>query len=83
MKKILLGFILGALVLFLFLYFGGAKYLKTFGQKTEQAGEKLEGYEKQIKEKTEGAGKAVRETAESAKKAAEKTKEKVEEYVGK
>ncbi len=83
MKKILLGFILGLVALFIFLYFGGAKYLRTFGHKTEQAGEKLEGYEKQIKEKTEGAQKAVKETAESAKKTAEKTKEKVKEYVGK
>lgn len=83
MKKILFGFILGLAALFLFLYFGGAKYVKTFGHKTEQAGEKLEGYEKQIKEKTEGAEKAVKETAGSAKKAAEKTKEKVKEYVGK
>lgn len=83
MKKVLFGFILGLLALVLFLYFGGAKYLKTFGHRTEQAGEKLEGYERQIKEKAEGAGKAVKETAGSAKKAAEKTKEKVEEYVGK
>lgn len=95
MKKFILGFFLGIAVLFAFLYFGGARYVKVFGVKTEEAGEKLEKYEKQIKESAGTTGEKVKETAKSAGetvketargvrksagKAVDRTKEKVKEY---
>lgn len=85
MKKVILGILLGVVVLAVFLYFGGSKCLRAFGSKTEEAGVKLEKYEKQFREKTDEAGKTVKETAVSAKKTAartyDKTKEKVKEYM--
>ncbi len=70
MSKVLLGIILGIIVLAGFVYFGGAKYLRSLGTKTEEAGVKLEKVEKQLKESAKGA-----------KKSAEKTAEKVKRYV--
>ncbi|MBI5642520.1 MAG: hypothetical protein HY954_03485 [Deltaproteobacteria bacterium] len=83
MKKLLLGFILGIAVLAAFLYFGGAGYLKTFGAKTEEAGAKLEKYEKEIKDTAKEAKEVVEDTAKGAKKAVDKTTEKVKGYMPK
>lgn len=83
MKKILFGFVIGVAALVVFLYFGGARYVKLFGAKTEQAGEKLEAYEKEMKEKTREAEKKVQDTAKGAKKAVDRTREKVKEYIPK
>lgn len=81
MKKFLLGFIIGILALACFFYFGGSKYLKAFGSKTEQAGEQLEKYEKKFKKTAKETTEAVRETASGAKEAVETTKEKVKGIV--
>lgn len=67
MFKIFIGILLGIAILIGFVYFGGAKYLKTAGVKTEQAGEKLELVEKQIKQGAESAKKSVGKTAERVK----------------
>ena len=48
--QITLGIFVGVVLLYLFIYFGGADYLKTFGKKTEQAGEGLKHYEKGVKD---------------------------------
>ncbi|HLA51159.1 MAG TPA: hypothetical protein VJZ92_02795 [Thermodesulfobacteriota bacterium] len=42
--QITLGIFIGVVLLYLFIYFGGADYLKVFGKKTEQAGEGLKQY---------------------------------------
>ncbi len=48
--QITLGIFIGVILLYLFIYFGGADYLKAFGKKTEQAGEGLKHYEKGVKD---------------------------------
>jgi hypothetical protein len=68
MFKIFIGILLGILILVGFAYFGGSKYLKTAGVKTEQAGEKLELVEKQIKQSADSAKKTVSRTADKVKK---------------
>ena len=84
MKKFILGVIIGILALAAFLYFGGPKYLKIFGAKTEEAGERLERYEKGLKhtaeEAKESVGKTVEKTKKVVDKTVDKTTEKVKEY---
>ncbi|MFQ5586123.1 MAG: hypothetical protein ACE5GF_04800 [Thermodesulfobacteriota bacterium] len=70
MKRILLGIIIGLCLFFLFLYFGGADYLRDFGSKTEEVGRDLKQYEK-----------GVKESAEKAKKIVEKTGRKLKEHI--
>lgn len=74
MKKFLLGVLIGSIVLFAFVYLGGARYVKIFGTKTEEAGGKLEHVEKEMKEGAETAKKTVEKTVE-------KTKEKVKKFM--
>lgn len=88
MKKILrvlLGMVLGIFIFMLFLFFGGAEYLKKFGQRTEEAGVKLERYEKDLKEAVEKAKERAVETGEKTEEKVietyEGTKEKVKEYM--
>lgn len=50
MTKVFIGLILGALLLFLFLYFGGPTYLESFGKKAEETGKNLKRYEQTTKE---------------------------------
>lgn len=76
MKNFIFGFLIGIAVLLAFLYFGGPKYMVAFGNKTEQAGKKLEHYEKPVQDTAKGA-------ARSVDKAYDKTKEKVKEYIKK
>lgn len=94
MKKFFLGFFIGVVLLLAFFYLGGAGYLKTFGAKTEEAGAKLEVYEKEVKKTADEAKESVTETAkdareavdstvESTKKAVDKTTEKVKGYMPK
>lgn len=74
MKKYLIGVLIGAIALFAFVYLGGARYLKIFGAKTEEAGGKLERVEKEMKQGAKSAKKSVEKTVE-------KTKETVKKYV--
>lgn len=83
MKKFILGVIIGILALAAFLYFGGPKYLKIFGAKTEEAGERLEKYEKGLKHTAEEATEKVKETAETVKEKAGEAKESVGKTVDK
>ncbi len=76
MKKFILGFFIGIAVLLVFLYLGGSRYMIIFGNKTEEAGEKLRPYEKGVQNAAKGAKK-------SAEKAFDKTKEKVKGYMEK
>ena len=73
MKKLILGFIIGVAVLVFFLYMGGSKYVKELGKRTEQAGEKLESYEKKLKRTAREASEVVRETVKDTKDAVEET----------
>ena len=83
MKKFILGVIIGILALAAFLYFGGPKYLRIFGAKTEEAGERLERYEKGLKHTAEEATEKVKETAETVKEKAGEAKESVDKTVDK
>lgn len=76
MIRIFLGIIIGIAILAGFVYFGGSKYLKTFGAKTEQAGERMEGYEKTLKTTAKDAKQTVEKTIDT-------TKEKVRGVVSK
>ncbi|MBI1911938.1 MAG: hypothetical protein HYS21_08020 [Deltaproteobacteria bacterium] len=83
MKKIVLGILLGIVVLAVFLYFGGAKYVKTFGSKTQEAGQKLEKYEKGMKDTVKQTEEKVKETAKDAKEAVDKTVDSTKKAVDK
>lgn len=80
-KKLILGVFIGAILIVLFIIFGGAKYVRIFGVKTEEAGKKLESIERQVKKSAEEARKKAVHTAEGVKETIEKTTEKVKEYV--
>lgn len=64
MTRLIIGVILGMLLLFLFLYFGGPSYLETFGKKAEETGKNLKRYEKT----TRDTAKKVEEKYEDMKK---------------
>ncbi|HEY4706067.1 MAG TPA: hypothetical protein VII64_01315 [Thermodesulfobacteriota bacterium] len=83
MKKFLIGVLIGIVALGAFLYFGGPKYLKLIGSKTEEAGERLEKYEKSFKHTAEEAKEAVKETAETVKEKAGGAKEALDKTVSK
>ena len=68
--KLVLGISLGIILLYLFIYFGGADYLEAFGKKTEQAGKELKQYEKNVKDATTTVEKSL-------EKAKDKVKEKI------
>lgn len=75
MKKFIIGVIIGIVVLAAFLYLGGPKYMKIFGAKTEEAGERLERYEKGLKQTTDEAAEKLKDTAETVKEKAGEAKE--------
>ena len=75
--RFLFGLIIGVLALAAFLYFGGPEYLKAFGSKTEQAGTKLEKYEKEIKSTAKEAKEVFGDTAETVKEKAGDAKESI------
>ena len=54
MKKFLLGIVIGIILIFIFIYFGGGSTLKSLGERTIELGEKIELYEKSLKETTRG-----------------------------
>lgn len=64
MIRLLVGIVLGMLLLFLFLYFGGPGYLETFGKKAEDTGKSLKKYE----QTTRDSAKKVGEKYEDVKK---------------
>ena len=83
MIKFILGVLIGILALAAFLYLGGPKYMQIFGAKTEEAGQRLEKYEKGLKHNTEEAAETVKETAETVKEKAGAAKESVGKTVEK
>ncbi|OGP91713.1 MAG: hypothetical protein A2Z19_03330 [Deltaproteobacteria bacterium RBG_16_54_18] len=54
MKKFILGIIVGAALLVVFIYVGGGTALKVVGKKAIEIGEKVEMYEKVLKDTTQG-----------------------------
>ena len=70
MIKAIIKLVLGIILLYLFIYFGGADYLEKFGKKTEQAGKELKQYEKNVKD-----------AATTVEKSLEKAKDKVKEKI--
>ena len=54
MKKFILGIIVGAALLVVFIYVGGGTALKIVGKKTIEVGERVEVYEKALKDVTDG-----------------------------
>jgi hypothetical protein len=64
MTRFFIGIILGIILLFLFLYFGGPGYLETFGKKAEDTGKSLKKYE----QTTRDTAKKVEEKYEDVKK---------------
>jgi hypothetical protein len=57
MMKFLLGVIVGILIFFLFLYFGGGKTVKKFGEGLTDTGKKMEVLEETIRREKEEVGK--------------------------
>ena len=74
MKKIILGFIFGVIMLILFIVFGGGEYLKRLGRKTEEAGERLGTYQKKAKETAKKAEEKLEKTRKMAEEALEEKK---------
>lgn len=70
MKKVIAGIIIGIVLIIVFLYFGGSRYLKSFGEKTEEAGDKIQKYERTLKD-----------SVDSAKDSVEKSKERIKKYM--
>jgi len=68
MKRLFFGIIVGFFLFFLFLYFGGADYLKDFGRKTENLGRDLKQYERGIRESADMAKDLVEKTGKKLKK---------------
>jgi hypothetical protein len=56
MAKFLLGVIVGILIFFLFLYFGGGKTVKKFGEGLTDTGKKMEVLEETIRKEEVGKG---------------------------
>jgi hypothetical protein len=56
MIRVFIGIVLGSLLLFLFLYFGGPGYLESFGEKAEQAGKNLKPYELKARDAAQKVG---------------------------
>jgi hypothetical protein len=56
MAKFLLGVIVGILISFLFLYFGGGKTVKKFGEGLTDTGKKMEVLEETIRKEEVGKG---------------------------
>ena len=54
MKKFILGIMVGAALLVVFIYVGGGTALKVVGKKAIEIGEKVEIYEKALKDATQG-----------------------------
>ncbi|MEK7314013.1 MAG: hypothetical protein AAB210_02805 [Deltaproteobacteria bacterium] len=81
MIRIILGIILGAVFFVAFLLFGGGEYVRRFGAKTEEVGQKIETYEKDVLKGAEKAKDTLGDTKEKASRAFEKTREKAGEYV--
>ena len=81
MLRIVAGIILGVVFFAAFFYFGGGEYVRRFGTKTEEVGQKLETYEKDVRKGAEKAKDTLGDTKEKASRAFEKTREKAGEYV--
>ncbi len=74
MKRILLGIIIGIIAFVIFIMAGGGEYLKRLGQKTEEAGRRLESYEKRLKS-------SVKETKQRIETLKEKTEKRIKDTV--
>ncbi|MBI5560161.1 MAG: hypothetical protein HY883_02670 [Deltaproteobacteria bacterium] len=74
MKKIVFGFIIGVIMLILFIAFGGGEYLKSLGRKTEEAGERLGTYQRKVKQTAEKAQEKLNKTKEMAEEALKEEK---------
>ncbi len=71
MTRFFIGIIVGIVALILFVYFGGADYVRSVGRHADKAAEHIERYEKKMHNMKERAEK-VREKAEEAGKRIEK-----------
>lgn len=60
MIKFLLGIVVGILLFFLFLYFGGGKTVKTIGEGLTDTGKKMEIMEETIRREKEGIGNGIK-----------------------
>lgn len=81
MLRIAAGIILGVVFFAAFLWFGGGEYVRRFGLKTGEVGQKLETYEKDVRKGAEKAKDTLEDAREKASRAFEKTREKAGEYV--
>ncbi|HXI10018.1 MAG TPA: hypothetical protein VNK06_04365 [Thermodesulfobacteriota bacterium] len=81
MIRLFFGGVAGVVLLGLFFYLGGPRYLTALGAKTEQTGEKLEKYEKEIKDSAEKTVKTVKKKTRAAKETVDETIEKAKEKI--
>ena len=61
MKKFILGIIIGAALIVVFIYLGGGNALKIVGKKTIEVGERVEVYEKALKDVARGLHEKAKE----------------------
>lgn len=81
MKKMILGAVIGAIIVLLFIFLGGGKYVSKFGVETERVGKRLQKVEGLMKKSAKEMQKKAGKTATSVKKSVESTTEKVREKV--
>jgi hypothetical protein len=72
MIKFLLGLIVGILIFFFFLYFGGGKSVKKVGEGLTDTGKKMEVLEEVIKKEKDQAGKGIQKKFFNEEKAVPK-----------
>lgn len=80
-KRLILGVVIGAIALLLFIFFGGAKYVRIFGVETEKAGRKLEKIEKKVRSSAEAAREKADDAAAEIKDTVDKASARVKEYI--
>ena len=68
MFRFLFGILVGIIALVLFVYYGGADYLKSVGRHADRAAAEMEKYEKKLHHMTESAKKARKKAEEAGKK---------------
>jgi hypothetical protein len=79
MAKFLLGVIVGILIFFLFLYFGGGKAVKKFGEGLTDTGKKMEVFEETIRKEKEEMGKGAKKKVFKEEGEVQKKSQKVTE----
>jgi hypothetical protein len=73
MVKFILGILVGIVLFFFFLYFGGGKTVKTIGEGLTDTGKKMEIMEETIRKEKEGIGTGIKKIFKEEKETRKKS----------